>query len=130
MPPREARTVTLVLPTDVAQRAYEVAREWAKVEGYGNFQGGDPRDFVPDPDCSTAAERAAHKAACEAWERGEQEPVEGSHREEAKDGALVVSHRAVYGLGVQTMRDPHLAAFCAEVERAAKAMKEAPDAAA
>ena len=38
---------------------------------YGTFIGGDPRDFTPDPESSTEGERALHKAACEAWERGE-----------------------------------------------------------
>lgn len=38
---------------------------------YGNFHGGDPRNFHPDPECSTEAEREAHRKACEAWERGE-----------------------------------------------------------
>ncbi len=39
--------------------------------GYGFFPGGDPRDFAPDPDCSTEEERAQHAADCAAWNRGE-----------------------------------------------------------
>ena len=45
--------------------------EWAEAEDYGAFPGGDPRFFTPDPDASTDEERAAHKSACEAWERGD-----------------------------------------------------------
>lgn len=40
--------------------------------GYGFFIGGDPRDFTPDPECSTEAERERHRLACDAWDRGEQ----------------------------------------------------------
>lgn len=36
----------------------------SKVECYGAFPGGDPRDFTPDPECSTEAEREAHRRAC------------------------------------------------------------------
>ncbi len=38
---------------------------------YGGYYGGDPRRFFPDEECCTPAELAAHKAACEAWNRGE-----------------------------------------------------------
>jgi hypothetical protein len=117
-----ARMVTLILPTDVAQAVYELAHEWKEVESYGYFGGGDPRDFTPDPDCSTEAERAAHKAACDAWNRGAGAPVDGAHDERVEGDAVVVSTRAVFGLGVQVRRDPLLAAFCAEMERAAKAL--------
>jgi len=40
--------------------------------GYGFFPGGDPRRFMPDGD-STETEVANHKAACAAWDRGEQQ---------------------------------------------------------
>lgn len=38
----------------------------AEEKWYGSFQGGDPRLFCPDPECSTEEDRANHKAACEA----------------------------------------------------------------
>jgi hypothetical protein len=40
-------------------------------EGYGLFPGGDPRRFRPDEESCTPEEIAAHRAACEAWDRGE-----------------------------------------------------------
>lgn len=40
-------------------------------EFYGHYHGGDPRLFTPAEDECTPEEIAAHKAACEAWERGE-----------------------------------------------------------
>lgn len=38
---------------------------------YGFFHLDDPRDFIPDEECSTPEEIAAHKEACEKAERGE-----------------------------------------------------------
>lgn len=38
---------------------------------YGGYYGGDPRKFHPDEEMCTAAEIAAHRAACAAWDRGE-----------------------------------------------------------
>ena len=38
---------------------------------YGDFHGGDPRNFFPDPDASTEKERANHRAACVVWDRWE-----------------------------------------------------------
>jgi hypothetical protein len=57
--------------------------------------GADPRAFWPDPECSTDAEREAHRVACEAWERGERPSV---------DGPLCTLGGATYafGLGVLT----------------------------
>ncbi len=70
--------------------------EWAEGDHYGSFNGGDPRLFKPDPECSTEEERAFHKAACEAWERGERPDIDHGpvNREEIrftnKNGELVV----------------------------------------
>lgn len=61
---------------------------------YGFFHGGDPREFRPDPECSTDAERALHKEHCAAWDRGEQPEVAVSGWE----GNTHVT-RSAYGLG-------------------------------
>lgn len=53
--------------------------ECACCHGYGYYPGGDPRHFHPDEECCTPAEIAAHKAACEAWERGETPDPGGPH---------------------------------------------------
>jgi hypothetical protein len=73
---------------------------------YGYFPGGDPRTFSPDPECSTEAEQAAHRAACDAWDRGEREPVRGPHEQLISDGK-VIGHvtLAGFGLGVYTHVD-------------------------
>lgn len=38
---------------------------------YGTFHGGDPRNFTPDPECSTDVERENHRKACELWAQWE-----------------------------------------------------------
>ena len=37
---------------------------------YGNFMGGDPRDFTPDTEDCTPEEIAAWEAACAEWDAG------------------------------------------------------------
>jgi hypothetical protein len=79
---------------------------------YGSFLGGDPRDFEPDPECSTDAERARHAADCAAWDRGEHPRVQVSGVEYLPAGMYKDRHgnpnaggyafveRAAYGLGI------------------------------
>lgn len=44
---------------------------------YGHFLGGDPRQFRPDEECCTPEELVAHKAACEAWDAGNEIDYDG-----------------------------------------------------
>jgi hypothetical protein len=68
---------------------------------YGFFPGGDPRHFMPDPECSTDAERAKHKVDCEAWDRGERPNVNANAPHWTGDGDMVAHVvPAGYGLGV------------------------------
>lgn len=61
----DRRPITVTLPPDVAEELYQMAQSLSHVEGYGIYCGPDPRTFTPDPDCSTAEQRARHAAACE-----------------------------------------------------------------
>lgn len=60
-----------MIPANLPAAAHEI---WTRLEaacreeGYGNFAGGDPREFRPDPDSSSEEERAAHAADCLAWQ--------------------------------------------------------------
>jgi hypothetical protein len=38
---------------------------------YGPYMGGGPRNFEPDPECSTEEQRERQLKAREAWERGQ-----------------------------------------------------------
>lgn len=56
----------------------QIAREYReRAQGvcYGFFQGGDPRNFSPDPEASDPVEQEAHAAACARWEKGDTSPV-------------------------------------------------------
>lgn len=111
---------------------------------YGAFPGGDPREFTPDEECSTEEEREAWKAACAAWDRGEQVDVPGGceyrevepgteravANEAIRDGAaaataspgLVRVARQTFGLGVYTYADPQVAEIRERVESAIRAL--------
>lgn len=73
---------------------------------YGYFLGGDPRNFTPDVECCTPEELAAHKAACEAWDRGARPDPGGPHQPLFKDGKeighITIAH---YGIGTTVMED-------------------------
>jgi hypothetical protein len=68
--------------------------------GYGFFCGGDPRDFCPDGECSTDAEREKHKADCAAWDRGENPNVNANAPHSTESAHVVPSG---YGLGMYTV---------------------------
>lgn len=72
--------------------------------GYGFFPGGDPREFFPEAESCTAAELAAHKEACERWERGETKDEGHSGRLIELPGggaAIACGHR--FGIGTYSM---------------------------
>lgn len=75
--------------------------------GYGNFPGGDPREFTPDEECSTHEEREAHRLACEAWNRGEHKPVDAACQPLVSGDGKYAGHVTFsrFGLGSYTYRD-------------------------
>jgi hypothetical protein len=90
----------------MAMRAVE---DLAEDQSYGGFLGGDPRDFDPDPECSTEEERATHKRDCEAMAAGGQALMPSSYSwEELPSGGIAHVARAGYGLGINTLRDPEM----------------------
>jgi len=71
------------------------------IQGYGFFPGGDPRDFDPDPECSTEEEREAHRVACANF-KAVLGGVPASHVQNAAGWATLIR----FGLGVYTIRCP------------------------
>lgn len=98
------------------QAREHVAEDCDMRTGYGAFPGGDPRDFSPDPECSTEQERAAHAAAVERANADEgARDLEPSHRWFARgtepegsnvtvSGSMAV-HVEVEMFGLGTYRD-------------------------
>lgn len=79
-----------------------VAKTTRLETAYGSYHGGDPREFWPDPECSTAEERKAHREACEAWDRGERLEAEkgGCEFKQCAGGeVLKVQRQGAFGLG-------------------------------
>ena len=97
--------------------------------GYGGFHGGDPRNFTPDPECSTEEERAAHRAACGRWDRGEaKEPEPDTHSIHAgEDGSFLHVALAGYGLGTYVLHDEQAEAALRAVRDARAALASPPD---
>jgi hypothetical protein len=96
--------------TNAVCAAGNFASGLATDQSYGSFHGGDPRDFSPDHECSTEAEREAHRLACieaEASEAGREHPGDVIR------GGGILGHRVLFGFGVMTFRDPE----AAEIER-------------
>lgn len=71
------------------------------MNSYGSFLGGDPRNFHPDPECSTDEEREAHRQACAAWDRGERPEIQGHImiRDPITGGLVMHIARNSFGLG-------------------------------
>lgn len=107
--------------------AREYLRECANPHPtYGYYNGGDPRDFSPDPECCTETELAAHKAACEAWERGER-PESEKHRHEVLqrgETTVIASYAGAFGMGVYSIRDEDAEDVLDQVEAALSALSE------
>jgi hypothetical protein len=69
------------------------------VIAYGGFPGGDPRRFSPDPECSTEAQRQAHRIACQRWDAGYRDKYPGHAFVQRGDSFAHVA-RNPFGLGV------------------------------
>ena len=106
---------------------------------YGGFHSDDPRDFSPDPECSSPEERETHRLACERAERGEESGVlpqfvigedavavfEAGEAVSATmvGGAVVTAHRQSFGLGTTTYRDEEAVEALAAFRRMAVAAR-------
>lgn len=82
-------------------------RASASVSGYGFYRPANPHDFSPDHDSCSADELAAHKAACEAYDRGEYTAPKGSEFLRDDDGKVTLHIlRAPWGIGSYSETDP------------------------
>lgn len=80
--------------------------------GYGFARPANPHDFHPDADSCSEEEIAAHRAACEAYDKGEYTPEKGSEWV----GNMHIL-RAPWGIGSYTFRDPHADKLLAELDK-------------
>lgn len=76
--------------------------------GYGFYRPANPHDFSPDPDCCSPEEIAAHKADCEAFDRGEYIDDQAQKSGWSEDGTMHVTRNS-WGIGVFTYTDQEVA---------------------
>lgn len=88
-------------------------RRGAEEMGYGFFPGGDPNDFTPDPECSTAEEQERHREACAAYRSGKGNPHPAPHCATMNGGVAAKG----FGLGTYTYRDEQAADWAERLER-------------
>jgi len=112
---------------DMLREIADRVRNEADFSYYGSYNGGDPREFCPDVECSTDDERALHAADCAAWERGEYID-RGSHHQpldavtvgtqvlevHSEMGAYKTVHH--YGLGMVTYVDEELVKIAQDLD--------------
>lgn len=109
---------------EVLKKVLPVIEQQSEIPGYGFFTGGDPRDFTPDSDASTAEEQAKWKADCEAYAKGEIGPQPTGDRWLTNAAGEVVGHLQLggYGLGSYIWRDRDMQSLAAEVREAIDGM--------
>ena len=81
--------------------------------GYGFYRPPNPHDFSPDHESCSLEEVAAHKAACEAFDKGEYTPERGSEWV----GNMHIL-RAPWGIGSYVMRDEEAIELLAQIDAA------------
>jgi hypothetical protein len=100
--------------------------ERATVGGYGFYRPANPHDFSPDHESCTPEEIAAHKAACDAFDKGDYKPPLGSETFRGEKGETVLHIlRAPWGIGSYSEIDPEAEPLIARA-RAAIAARSAP----
>lgn len=92
----------------------------SKEYGYGFYRPTNPHDFTPDADQCSEDEIAAHKAACEAFDKGEYtHDYSGCLRE----GGMHILH-APWGVGSYAIRDPEVQELLDAINAAIQAQKD------
>lgn len=114
--PIQGAGVVSELPADLIADLRTYIESMASESGYGYARPANPHDFHPDAECCTEEEIAAHKAACEAYDKGEYTPERGSEWV-GKTHIL----RAPWGIGGYTFRDATADALLARLAALASA---------
>lgn len=103
-----AQAEEIAMLREAVSKSLPYLQDLAETPGYGYARPENPHDFSPDAECCTEEEIAAHKAACEAFDRGEYDP---SADPSSLSGPGVHLLRAPWGIGSYTFRDPHVMAI-------------------
>lgn len=80
--------------------------------GYGFYRPDNPHDFTPDADQCSDDEIAAHKAACEAYDKGE---YTHEHSGCSHEGSMHILY-APWGIGSYVIRDDEAEELIAAID--------------
>ncbi len=107
---------------DALDFAKQYLRENANVGGYGFYRPANPHDFFPDHESCSPEEIANHKAACEAWDRGEykRDDWDGWLYDDAGKPTMHVL-RAPWGIGSYSETDAEMEARALVLHRLSEA---------
>jgi len=88
---------------NLLRAARPLVEEAGTIQGYGFYRPENPHHFSPDAESCSDEEMANHRAACEAWDRGDYKAEPGSEFCTDESGK-VVAHilRAPWGIGSYT----------------------------
>jgi hypothetical protein len=104
------RIVKIILTADEVEPLVSFVRDYIQFAeemagpNYGPYMGGDPRNFMPDPEDATPEEIERHREVCEIWARGERNIPRGfglsSSWDRAKDERCRRLRRLGRGAGI------------------------------
>lgn len=97
------------------------SRQWVEragtIDGYGFYRPENPHNFSPDPESCSDEEMANHRAACEAWDRGDYKAPLGSETIRNENGEFMAHiTRAPWGIGSYTDMIPEAADLLAAID--------------
>jgi hypothetical protein len=97
------------------------SRKWVEeagtINGYGFYRPENPHNFSPDAESCSDEEMANHKAACEAWDRGDYKAPQGSESFYGEKGELTMHIlRAPWGIGSYTDMSDEAADLLAAID--------------
>ncbi len=102
---------------NLLRAARPLVEQAGTIDGYGYHRPENPHNFHPDPESCSDEEVANHKAACEAWDRGDYKREPGSeffHDEQGK--FLMHILRAPWGIGSYSDMSDEVADLLAAID--------------
>ena len=102
---------------NLLRAARPLVEQAGTIDGYGYHRPENPHNFHPDPESCSDEEVANHKAACEAWDRGDYKREPGSEFFHDEQGKLLMHIlRAPWGIGSYSDMSDEVADLLAAID--------------
>ena len=102
---------------NLLRAARPLVEQGGTIDGYGYHRPENPHNFHPDPESCSDEEVANHKAACEAWDRGDYKREPGSEFFYDEQGKLLMHIlRAPWGIGSYSDMSDEVADLLAAID--------------